>query len=68
MTIKMINKREALEIVGMRPTNPKREDFFNHLTQYENPFNANKVFREDDVIQILDSFVVVSPGDQTTTA
>ncbi len=65
---RMLNKKQALEILGVSPTNPIKNEIFESLPQYANPFNTQAIFREEDVIDLLRSFPVASLNNQTTTA
>lgn len=56
---RMLNKKQALEILGISPTNPIKNDVFEMLPKYDNPFNSQAIFREEDVIDLLRSFPVV---------
>jgi len=52
---RMLNKKQALDILGVAPTNPIKNEIFDMLTKYENRFNQHAIFREEDVISLLRS-------------
>jgi len=53
---KMINKKQALEILGVSPTNPIKNQIFDELPKYKNRFNTQAIFREEDVLMLLRNF------------
>lgn len=53
---RMLNKKQALEVFGVAPTNPIKNEVFEMLPKYDNRFNQHAVFREEDVISLLRSF------------
>lgn len=59
---RMINKKQALEILGVAATNPIKNEIFDMLPKYDNRFNQHAIFREEDVISLLRSFPLKFQG------
>ena len=59
-TTKMLNKKQVLEMVGVSPTNPIKNEVFKALPTYKNRFNSQAIFKEEDVLEIIHNFPVNS--------
>lgn len=55
---KMLKKNEVLELLGIAPTNPKKNEVFERLPTYNNPFSKQAIFKEEDVLDLIHNFPV----------
>lgn len=58
--VRMLNKKEVLAIMGISTTSKSRLKLFRDLPKYKNPYSKTKMFRMDDVEELIQNFERVS--------
>ena len=57
---KMINFKEACEIVGIVPSNENAKILKKNLKKYNNKYSKTKIYKLSDILRILDNFESVN--------